>query len=129
VFKQVRETAAPGRIILRSHPIPHLDGRSRRGVVFEPDELEAIGQRTLLKLHWWNALCGTAEGQKRGEQEGGSESGGAQGEWEGDGESQAWQCGIPAEVRNLDTLENWQTDDGSAFDKAPRAPLHSGLAS
>ena len=50
MFEEVRETAPPGRVILGADPIPDLNRDGRRGVIFEPDELETVGELALLEV-------------------------------------------------------------------------------
>jgi hypothetical protein len=44
VLEQVRETGASGTFVLRADVIPDLGVNDRRGVIFQEDDLHAVGQ-------------------------------------------------------------------------------------
>ena len=45
VLEQMREAGAPGPLVLRAHVIPDLQVHDRRGMIFEEDHVQAVGQR------------------------------------------------------------------------------------
>src|SRR3546814_4723876 len=63
VFEQVREAAAPCRLVLAAHAVPDVDRHDRRLVVLVHDHRQAVGQGELLvrDLDRCGGLAGVGE--------------------------------------------------------------------
>src|SRR5690606_15371472 len=90
VLEQVREAAAPGRLVLAAHAVPDVDRHDRGLVVLVHDHGQAVGQGELLVRDADDR--GRAVGVRRRQVEGGPERGG-QGERQRSGAQQAGGTG------------------------------------
>src|SRR3546814_17721049 len=92
VFEQVREAAAPCRLVLAAHAVPDVDRHDRRLVVLVHDHRQPVGQGELLvrDLDRCGGLAGVGEHKARCK---------AAPEGDGHGETEDGGAG-PAEVRS-----------------------------